>query len=142
MAEKTVKRYALDTFAILTHLRDEPGASTVEALILDAKKGKVELIISWISICEVYYLSLQRNDFKTAQTVLATIKNWPVKLIVAEEKETITAGDLKARYRISLGDAYTLGTAKVHSAIIVTGDPEFGPLEKAGEVKILWLPKK
>lgn len=134
MVEKTVKRYALDTFAILTHLRDEPGASMVEALILDAKKGKVEIIICWISICEVYYLTQKRGNFKTAQTVLATIKNWPVKLIVAE--------DLKARYRISLGDAYTLGTARVHSAIIITDDPEFESLEKAGEVKILWLPKK
>jgi predicted nucleic acid-binding protein len=48
-----------------------------------------------------------------------------------------TAADFKARFKISLADAFAAALAKEKKAELVTGDPEFKPLEK--EIKINWL---
>ncbi len=43
----------------------------------------------------------------------------------------------KARLKISLADAFAAALAKEKKAELVTGNPEFKPLE--GEIKINWL---
>jgi predicted nucleic acid-binding protein len=48
-----------------------------------------------------------------------------------------TAADCKARFKISLADAFAAALAKEKKAELVTGDSEFKPLEK--EIKITWL---
>lgn len=47
------------------------------------------------------------------------------------------AADFEARFKLSLADAYAAALAKEAKAELVTGDPEFRPLER--EVKIHWL---
>ena len=44
---------------------------------------------------------------------------------------------MKATYRISLADAFAAALARRRKAELVTGDPEFKPLER--EIKIRWL---
>ena len=48
-----------------------------------------------------------------------------------------TAADFKARFKMSLADAFAAALAKEKKAELVTGDPEFKALEK--EIKINWL---
>jgi hypothetical protein len=48
-----------------------------------------------------------------------------------------SAADFKARFRISLADAFAPALAKQKKAELVTGDPEFKPLES--EIRINWL---
>lgn len=48
-----------------------------------------------------------------------------------------TAADFKARFKISLAAAFAVALANEKKAELVTGDPEFKPLDK--EVKINWL---
>jgi predicted nucleic acid-binding protein len=43
----------------------------------------------------------------------------------------------KARFRLSLADAFAAALAKDMKAELVTGDPEFKALEK--EIRIQWL---
>jgi predicted nucleic acid-binding protein len=45
-----------------------------------------------------------------------------------------TAADFKARFKLSLADAFAAALAKEKKAELVTGDPEFKPLER--EIKI------
>lgn len=47
------------------------------------------------------------------------------------------AADFKARYKMSLADAFAAALASENKAVLVTGDPEFKPLER--EIKIHWL---
>ena len=47
------------------------------------------------------------------------------------------AADFKARFKFSLADAFAAALAKEKKTELVTGDPEFKPLEK--EIKINWL---
>jgi predicted nucleic acid-binding protein len=48
-----------------------------------------------------------------------------------------TAADFKARFKLSLADAFAAALAKERRADLVTGDPEFKALER--EIKIHWL---
>ena len=48
-----------------------------------------------------------------------------------------TAADFKARFKLSLADAFAAALAKEKKTELVTGDPEFRALEK--EIKIHWL---
>jgi ribonuclease VapC len=142
MPNKSKERYILDAYAIIAYLGDELGAGDIENLMLKAKDNEVDLLASWASICEVYYQAQRRSGLENARTAIAAIKGWPIKIIPAGEEESLAAGDLKAKYRISLGDSYVLGTAKMCGATVVTGDPEFRALEKAGEIRIFWLPQE
>jgi predicted nucleic acid-binding protein len=45
-----------------------------------------------------------------------------------------TAADFKARFKLSLADAFAAALAKENKAELVTGDTEFKPFE--GEIKI------
>ena len=47
------------------------------------------------------------------------------------------AADFKTRFKLSLADSFAAALAKEKKAELVTGDPEFKPLEK--EIKIIWL---
>jgi len=89
---KTLKsRYILDTHAIFTYLKDEPGAEEVGKLLRDGKRGRVELLVSWASLTEVFYQTLRRDGLEAAHAVAATIKRWPVKLLPIGEKEALLA---------------------------------------------------
>ncbi len=144
--DSLVKSYVFDTFAILGWLSNEPAADKVEGILEGARNGKVKIYISWVNLCEVYYVTLRScegNDSSAvAMKVMETIKSLPVELVSAGEAETLAAGAFKALYSMSLADSYAAGLGKIHSAEVVTGDPEFEEAERAGEIKILWLPGK
>lgn len=48
-----------------------------------------------------------------------------------------TSANFKARFKMSLADAFAAALAKEKQAELVTGDPEFKALEK--EIKVAWL---
>ena len=48
-----------------------------------------------------------------------------------------SAADFKARFKLSLADAFAAALAKERKVELVTGDPEFKALEK--EIKVQWL---
>jgi predicted nucleic acid-binding protein len=48
-----------------------------------------------------------------------------------------TAADFKPRFKLSLADAFAAALAKEKKTELITGDPEFKPLEKV--IKVHWL---
>ncbi|MGH8021837.1 MAG: PIN domain-containing protein [Opitutaceae bacterium] len=61
----------------------------------------------------------------------------PVLFVPAERGLADLAADFKARFKLSLADAFAAALAKEKKAELVTGDPEFKALER--EIKITWL---
>ena len=64
---------------------------------------------------------------------MATIKSWHVKWVHSSEELCLSAGTLKARYKISFADAFIAATALHTDAVLVHKDPEFEPLRS-------WVP--
>jgi predicted nucleic acid-binding protein len=65
------------------------------------------------------------------------LKSLPLEFHPANRALADVAADFKARFKISLLDAFAAALAKEKKAELVTGDPEFKTLTK--EISICWL---
>jgi predicted nucleic acid-binding protein len=60
--DKNKKLYIFDTSALLTYIEDEDGSDEVEKLLVEAENGEVEIYIAFISITEIFYITIQERD--------------------------------------------------------------------------------
>ena len=138
-AKRDGDRFVLDSYAILTHLKEEAGWREVESLLWDAHKNKISLFLNLINLGEVYYITYREKGPVLADRAIATIKLWSLSFVDVQEEIAIIAGRIKAENKLSYADAYAVATALEKKASIVTGDREFKSIEDLAN--ILWLPR-
>ena len=127
----------LDSFALIAYFRDEPGAEMVETLLVSAGKKDHPVLMTDVNYAEVKY-SIWKKDGADAWAEAAKIlPGLPIDFHSTTLALADTAADFKARFKMSLADAFAAALAKEEKAELVTGDVEFKPLEK--EIKIHWL---
>lgn len=134
-----MKKYVLDSHAILTYLTDQTGNNVVEALLLEAEQGKAELLLSVINLGEVAYIIERRLGRSQRNLILMNIEVLPVKLIDASKDLALKAAALKARYGIAFADCFAAALAQWFGASVLTGDPEFKKIQDV--VPVEWLKK-
>ena len=69
--------------------------------------------------------------------ILGRIYQLGLKILPAPEPLVFKAAELKEEYPISYADCFALTCAQEHSAILVTGDPEFKKVVHL--VSIQWI---
>lgn len=127
----------LDSYALLALLRDEPGAETVADLLERAGQQNRSVHMTEVNYAEVQY-TIRRKDGETVWASIAgELLAAPIEFHPADRRLADVAAGFKARFKISLADAFAAALAKERKAELVTGDPEFRVLEK--EIKIRWL---
>ena len=127
----------LDSYALLALLRDEPGAEIVAGLLERAGQQNRSVHMTEVNYAEVQY-TIRRKDGETVwASVAGELLAAPIEFHPADRRLADVAAGFKARFRISLADAFAAALAKERKAELVTGDPEFRVLEK--EIKIRWL---
>jgi predicted nucleic acid-binding protein len=127
----------LDSHALLKLLLDEPGAETVSLLLEKASQRDQPVHMTEVNYAEVQY-TVRRRDGDAAWSAIANeLRAAPIEFHPADRRLADLAADLKSRHRLSLADAFAAALAKERKTDLVTGDPEFKPLEK--EIKINWL---
>ena len=103
-----------------------------------AGKTDSPLHMTDVNYAEVKYILAQegwrRRHGSRPQKILQGL---PIDFHSTNRRWRTLAADFKARFKISLADAFAAALAKEKKAELVTGDPEFKPLEK--EIKINWL---
>ena len=82
---------ALDSWAVLALLNDEPAADRVE-LVID----RGETLMSWINLGEVYYQTLRRRDEGRARTAIDAIQR---RVRVEEPDPELILAPLDSRQR-------------------------------------------
>ena len=128
--------YLLDTSAVLTLIEDEAGADRVEELLRHHT-----VIIPWIALVEVLYITQQVRGASEAERRFALMKALPVTLLwTIDEPTLLQAGRLKAVYRLSLADTLIAALAQQQGAILVHKDPEYDTLQ--GQLRLEALPYK
>jgi ribonuclease VapC len=128
---------ALDSHALLVFLRDEPGAETVAHILEKAGQHDRPVHMSEVNYAEVQHM-IRRRDGDVAWKIIATeLVAAPIEFHSADRRLADTAADFKARFNISLSAAFAAALAKEKKAELVTGDPDFKPVEK--EIRIVWL---
>lgn len=127
----------LDSFALLSFLRDEPGADLVAALLEKAEARRQPLQMTEVNYAEVQYI-IRRRDGEAAWRIVADeLVTLPIEFRPADRPLADQAADFKTRFKLSLADAFAAALAKIRKAELVTGDPEFKQVED--EIKIAWL---
>ena len=134
------KAYLLDTSAIFALTDNEDGADVVEEFLDRAKKGQTSLHISAMTAMEVYYVSSEESGEKEANRLLLLVRALPVTELPLEDALVLPAARFKARYKISVADAWIAATALVHNLTLVHKDPEFDRLKEG--LSLLSLPYK
>jgi len=127
----------LDSLALIAYFRDEPGAETVEDLLVAAAKKDTPLFMTDVNYAEVKYSILKKDGAEAWKDAAEILQCLPIVFHSTSRFLADTAADIKSRFKLSLADAFAAALAKEKKAELVTGDPEFKPLEK--EIKIHWL---
>lgn len=117
--------YIFDTSALLTYIEDEEGSDEVESFLTRAEKGELAIYVPFVSLTEIFYITMQEKDESEAMKRINLIQSLAVKVIESNEKLNVGAGRLKAKNRISLADAYVAAIREEYNGTLVHKDPEF-----------------
>jgi len=126
-----------DSHALLKLLHDEPGAEEVEKILTEAALRDEPTHMTEVNYAEVQYIVRRKDGEAVWPTIARELIAAPIQFHVADRVLADLAADFKTRFKISLADAFAAALAKEQNAELVTGDPEFKPLEK--EIDIRWL---
>lgn len=140
MKAGSVNKYVLDTSAVFAYLEDEVGAEQVESLLEKAERREAEVLMSFVTLAEIFYITIQEDSEYTALQRLSLIKALSVGIIDSSEKISLAAARLKASHKISLADSYIAALAINRKSILVHKDPEFDCLGRS--LSVLRLPYK
>jgi predicted nucleic acid-binding protein len=132
--------YVLDSFALLAYLEGERGRPRVRELLAGAEAGVHAIFLSLINLGEVLYITERENGLHSAQRTLAAIDQLPLQIVPVSHATVMAAAHIKAHYPLSYTDAFAVVAAQEHHGMLLTGDREFRSVEKAGIIKIEWLP--
>ena len=123
-----MKRFLLDTSAILTLRDDEACAGRVAEVIGLASSGKAKCFGCFITLMEVYYRVWQDEDRAEGQLAYQQCLALPVEWMSNSEALLARSAEYKALYPLSLADAWIAACAVEQGAVLLHKDPEFKPL--------------
>jgi ribonuclease VapC len=129
----------LDSFAILGWYRREESELQVQRLL---ENQEHERWMTVVNLGEVYYRTAKEADLLIALEALEMVERLPIQFVEANRTLTLAAADIKAQYALSYADCFAAALALQLDAAVVTGDPEFEQLERAGIISIEWLPPR
>jgi predicted nucleic acid-binding protein len=132
--------YILDTSALFALIEDEAGADAVQSILEAAISDQVEVLVSFMSFMEVFYITMQERDIQEARIRVSLMQSLPIKRVESTASLSVTAAGLKAKHRISVADAWIAALALDMNAVLVHKDPEFEQIEP--QLKVLELPYK
>ena len=127
----------LDSFALIAYFRDEPGAEAMENLLVTAGKKDSPLHMTDVNYAEVKYSIVKKDGAEAWGEAAKILQGLPIDFHSTTRALADTAADFKARFKMSLADAFAAALAKEKKAELVTGDPEFKALGK--DITIHWL---
>ena len=136
----TTDTFVLDVSAVLTYVAGEQGSDRLEQLLGGQKledSASSVLLMDCISLSEVYSVVRREVSEEKANQVLALVKNWEIKFVPVDEVIALLAVRIQSLSTISRVDAYSLATAQLFGATLVTNNPQLRRIE--GWTKILWL---
>lgn len=131
-------RKVLDSYALIAFFEGERGADKVGALIAHARDSGKPLLMSVVNWGEVYYIRYRTAGREAAEAAIQAIDTLPIEIVPADRELSRLAAEFKATRKMSYGDCFAAGLAKLKKADIVTGNKEFREVEESG-IKILWL---
>jgi ribonuclease VapC len=123
---------------MLANYWHEPGYERVEALISSTTD---ECWMSLINLGETYYRIAKEDGQPAAERAQSWAGSLGIRFARVPWSMIYAAVRLKATYPLSYADCFAAALAQRLGATVVTGDPEFHPLEDDGLIAVDWLPR-
>ena len=130
----------LDSHALLTFLKRQPGYAEVAGLFHRATDGELSLGICVVNLGEVWYQLARGYSPEVADEKTTELRDLGLQVVEADWALTKQAAIYKSHGGLSFADCYAAALAKAWNTAVVTGDPEFKRVEN--EVAIQWLGKR
>ncbi len=137
---RTAPLYVFDTSAWFTLIEDENGSDIVQNILEEARTGKTEVLVSFMSFMEVYYITRQERDAQEAEDRISLMMALSIERVDSSEAQGLLAAQLKTEYRLSVADCWIAALAVERKAVLVHKDPEFEQVE--AKLQVLKLPYK
>ncbi|MEO6970731.1 MAG: PIN domain-containing protein, partial [Chthoniobacterales bacterium] len=115
----------------------ERGGEMIKALLRRAAEADRPLLMTEVNYAEVQYIIRRKEGDRQWMEAARVLESLPIEFHPATRALADLAATFKARYKISLADAFAAALARERKAELHTGDPEFKSLEK--EIRIAWL---
>lgn len=132
-----MKRYVIDSYAMMAFFEDEPGADIVTGILNDLINRKIKGYMSIINWGEIYYNTFRVQGKESAEAVISQLGRYPIEIVDADRSLTYEAAKFKGKFKIAYADCFAAALAYRLNAIVLTGDREF---MKLGEnVNIEWI---
>ena len=109
----------------------------VENLLVVAGRKDSPLHMTDVNYAEVKYSIIKKNGAEAWAEAAKILQGLPIHFHPTTRAMADNVADFKARFKLSLADAFAAALAKEKKTELVTGDPKFKALEK--EIKINWL---
>jgi len=129
--------YLFDSHALLAFFQKEKGAGIVAKILRNAEKLSLNRLICVINLGEIISMTKRRFGDQKKVELLGRVYQLGFKILPVPESLVYKAAELKAEYPISYADCFALTCTLEHSAVLVTGDPEFKKV--AHLVRIQWI---
>lgn len=134
--------YVLDSFALLAYLEGEAGMPRVRSVLEGAAAQRHTVYLSLINLGEALYITERVRSLVAARRTLGAVDELPLEIVPVSRATVLAAAHIKARFPISYADAFAVVAARDRGGVVMTRDPEFGPLADAGLVAVEWLPRR
>jgi predicted nucleic acid-binding protein len=132
-----MKRYVLDSYAMIAYFEDEPGADRVAQILVQLIQGKGKGYMSVVNWGEVYYNTMREEGVVEAEKVILQLDKFPIQIVEVNRDLAYEAARLKGKYRIAYADCFATALSVKLKASLVTGDPEFKKLKE--RISIRWI---
>jgi predicted nucleic acid-binding protein len=132
-----MKRYVLDSYAMIAYFEDEAGADRVARILRQLIQGKAKGYMSVVNWGEVYYNTMREGGVAEAEKVILQLDKFPIQIAEVNRDFAYEAAKLKGKYRIAYADCFAAALSVRLNAILVTGDPEFKKMKE--RISIQWI---
>jgi ribonuclease VapC len=129
--------YLFDSHAMLVFFQREPGADIVEGILRQSFQKPSDRLICMINLGEIIYLTKRRFGDEKKIELLSRIYQLGFTVLSIPDSLVMQAAELKSQHNLSYADCFALACSINHSAVLVTGDPEFKTV--AHLVAIEWI---
>jgi PIN domain nuclease of toxin-antitoxin system len=127
----------LDSYALLAFFEDEPGADSVRGLIMRAEEKNNNLLMSVLSLGEVWGSIAKTGSAETADSYINEIRGMAIEVVDIDWQIARQAAVFTGITGLSFADCIPAALAKVRKAELITGHKNFKSLEN--QIKITWL---
>lgn len=129
-----MKRWLLDTSALLALRDDEAGADRVATLLQQAQGGRAICYGCFMSLMEVYYRVWKDEGKAAGRLAYEQCRSLPMEWVHESADLLEAAAEIKANHPLSLADAWIAAAARLAGATLVHKDPEFAALKISQDV--------